>query len=149
MSEQPQPQPARTFRYEKPATAANKQIVKLARTDRMFVGVQVVEKGGENNLHSHPNMDGFWMVLSGRVRFYGEEDVVLGEFGPMEGILIPRGFKYWFESAGQETLELLQFEAFAKSLNAEGSNPGERVNHSPLREALDPEKVTIIDGVVG
>lgn len=36
---------ARTFRYEKPTTEATKQIVRLARTDRMFVGVQVVRTG--------------------------------------------------------------------------------------------------------
>jgi hypothetical protein len=31
--------------------------------------------------------------------------------GPHEGIHIPRGFYYWFESAGEEQLELLQVEA--------------------------------------
>lgn len=140
---------ARTFKYETPASEANKQIVRLARTDRMFVGVQVVRTGGENNLHSHPNMDGFWMVLHGRVRFYGDGDVVLGEFGPMEGVLIPRGFKYWFESVGEEILELLQFEAFAKSLDEKADNSGERVNHSALRPTLDPAKVVIIDAAKG
>ena len=33
------------------------------------------------------------------------------EFGKHEGIHIPRGFYYWFESCGDETLELLQVEA--------------------------------------
>lgn len=139
---------ARPFRYEKPQSQANKQIVRLARTDRMFAGVQVVRKGGENNLHSHPNMDGFWMVLKGRVRFYGEGDAVLGEFGLMEGMLIPRGFKYWFEVVGEEELELLQFEAFAKSLPPEGDHSGERVNHAPLRPNLDPAQVVITEGSV-
>lgn len=67
----------------------------------------------------------------------------------MEGILIPRGFKYWFESAGEEALELLQFEAFAKSLDEKADNSGERVNHSPLRPTLDPAKVAITDASKG
>ena len=70
--------------------------------------VQVVKKhGGENNLHYHTRMDTFWMVLKGRVRFYGPGDVVLGEFGPHEGMVTPRYSRYWFENIGDEDLELL------------------------------------------
>jgi mannose-6-phosphate isomerase-like protein (cupin superfamily) len=59
-------------------------------------------------------MDGMWMVLTGRARFYGEGDEVIGEFGPLEGVYIPRDVKYWFESASEdEPLQLLQVEAFA------------------------------------
>jgi mannose-6-phosphate isomerase-like protein (cupin superfamily) len=74
--------------------------------------MQVVAKGGETNLHSHPDLDGMWMVLSGRIRFYGPENAVIGEYGKYEGVLIPRGCPYWFESVGDEEAELLQVEAF-------------------------------------
>ena len=86
-------------------------IVRLCRTDLLYSSVQVLKEGGENNLHAHNAQNGFWFVLSGRVRFYGAENKVLGEFGKHEGIHIPRGFYYWFESCGDETLELLQVEA--------------------------------------
>lgn len=81
-------------------------------------------KVGKTNLHSHSSVDGFWMVLSGRVRFYGEDDVVLGEFGKHEGVMIPRNFKYWFESVGSEPLELLQVEARVAGKTAD------RIDHS-------------------
>ena len=75
--------------------------------------VQVVKKnGGENNLHYHTGIASFWMVLKGRVRFYGPDDVVIGEFGPMEGTITPRFSRYWFENIGEDDLEILQVAAF-------------------------------------
>jgi mannose-6-phosphate isomerase-like protein (cupin superfamily) len=103
---------AKAFKYESPPEIdKGKRFVWLARSDILVAAVQQLREGGENNLHSHSSVDGFWMVLSGRVRFYGENDVLLGEFGKHEGIMVPRNFRYWFESVGSETLELLQVEA--------------------------------------
>jgi len=109
------------FKYEKPSDMpGGKAIVQLAGSDIIRGRVQVVREGGENNLHSHRGMDGFWMVLAGRVRFYGPGDVVIGEFGKYEGILIPRGEQYWFESASDhEELEILQMAAFEKGTKVE------------------------------
>jgi mannose-6-phosphate isomerase-like protein (cupin superfamily) len=101
-----------SFKYVKPEVKSGKAVVKLCQTDRMIGIMQVVAKGGETNLHSHPSLDGMWMVMSGRVRFYGPEDKVIGEYGKYEGVLIPRGCPYWFESVGEEEAELLQVEAF-------------------------------------
>ena len=108
------------FKYEKPDDmTGGKAIVQLAGSDVIRGRVQVVREGGENNLHSHRGMDGFWMVLSGRVRFYGPEDVLIGDFGKYEGILIPRGEQYWFESASDEELEILQMAGFEMGTNVE------------------------------
>jgi len=106
-----------TFRYEKPdEQSTDKAIVSLCQTDIIRGAVQVVREGGDNNLHSHTGMDGFWMVLKGKVRWYGPGDEVLGEFGVHEGIVMPRGARYWFESIGDEALELLQVVAFDRSV---------------------------------
>ena len=71
--------------------------------------MQIVKKnGGENNLHYHTHAETFWFVLSGRVKFYGPDDVILGEFAAGEGIITPRYSRYWFENSGDEDLELLQ-----------------------------------------
>jgi quercetin dioxygenase-like cupin family protein len=108
------------FKYEKPDDMpGGKAIVQLAGSDVIRGRVQVVREGGENNLHSHRGMDGFWMVLSGRVRFYGPEDVLIGDFGKYEGILIPRGEQYWFESASDEELEILQMAGFEMGIKVE------------------------------
>jgi mannose-6-phosphate isomerase-like protein (cupin superfamily) len=56
-------------------------------------------------------MDGVWLVIEGRVRFYTVADKLVAELGKHEGILIPRGYKYWFESVGKEPLHILQFES--------------------------------------
>ncbi len=106
-----------TFRYEKPRDqSSDKAIVSLCQTDIIRGAVQVVREGGDNNLHSHTGMDGFWMVLKGRVRWWGPGEEVLGEFGVHEGIVMPRNSQYWFESIGEEPLELLQVVAFDRSV---------------------------------
>jgi mannose-6-phosphate isomerase-like protein (cupin superfamily) len=117
-------------RYKKPNVTKLKGIVPICRSDIMFSSVQIVREGGENNLHSHAGMDGLWFVLKGRVRFYGAGDELIGEFGQHEGVFIPRGAAYWFESAGDEDLEILQVEAFAKGVK------NTRTDHKPKRGAL-------------
>jgi mannose-6-phosphate isomerase-like protein (cupin superfamily) len=126
MSEVPQP---RLVKYVKPDVAAGKAFVKLCRTDRMVGFVQVIAKGGENNLHAHRHADGLWFVLSGRVRFYGAEERVIGEFGRHEGVLIPRGCPYWFEAVGDETAEIMQIEAFDQPLPVDASLGADRVDY--------------------
>jgi mannose-6-phosphate isomerase-like protein (cupin superfamily) len=108
---------ATLFGYEAPAELRkDKAIVRLCRSDIMYSNVQVLREGGENNLHAHSAQDGVWLVLKGRARFYGRDNALLAELGPMQGIHIPRGFYYWFERAGTEVLELLQVEAIDKSV---------------------------------
>jgi mannose-6-phosphate isomerase-like protein (cupin superfamily) len=124
-----------TFSYAKPeGVSAGKGLVALGRRDIVRGVVQVVKKhGGENNLHYHTNIASFWMVLRGRVRFYGPGDVVIGEFGPMEGTITPRYSRYWFENIGDEDLEILQVAAFS-SEKAEKSG---RTDVSEQRFQLD------------
>lgn len=105
----------KTFSYVRPADGYvhGKAMALLGRTDIVKGVVQVVKQGGENNLHYHSKIDSFWFVLKGRVRFYGPGDVLIGEFGPHEGMITPRGARYWFESVGEDELELLQVAAYA------------------------------------
>ena len=113
-----EPRTPQTFKYDKPEVkSAGKGIVRLCQTDIIRGAVQVVRKGdGDNNLHSHTGMDGFWMVLKGRVRYYGPGDEILGEFGPHEGIVMPRNAQYWFQSIGDEDLEILQVVSFDRDV---------------------------------
>jgi mannose-6-phosphate isomerase-like protein (cupin superfamily) len=114
----------KTFRYEKPTAGSEpKQVVELVRSTLFKALVQVVHDGGENNLHYHVNSETGWMVLRGRARFYGVDDVLLAELGPNEGIFIPGGARYWFEKTGDEDLEILQMvgldRAGSKRINVE------------------------------
>jgi mannose-6-phosphate isomerase-like protein (cupin superfamily) len=111
-----------TFSYQKPSGVnAGKGFITLARKDIVRGVVQVVKKhGGENNLHYHTTSASFWMVLKGRVRFYGPDDVLIGEFGPHEGTITPRYSRYWFENVGDEELEILQVSAFSEGAKSSG-----------------------------
>jgi mannose-6-phosphate isomerase-like protein (cupin superfamily) len=101
--------PPQAFRYENPGRDAGKTMVNIAQSDVVRGLVQVVKAGeGDNNLHLHTGMDSVWFVLKGRVRFYGPDDLVIGEYGPHEGILMPRNNPYWFAAVGDVDLELLQ-----------------------------------------
>ena len=99
------------FSYTRPDNDLSKNLTVLCRTDRLSADIQLVKEGGENKLHSHTVSDGFFIVMEGRVTFYGEGDVVLAELGAQEGIVIPHGFKYWFESSGADPLQLLHVAA--------------------------------------
>ena len=104
-------QDAKEFRHQTPEFEGVKKTWQVCNSDLMKVQVQVVKNGGENNLHTHTGEDAFWYVISGAVKFYGEGDKLVGEYKKGEGILVPRGYKYWFESASQEPLEILRVTA--------------------------------------
>jgi mannose-6-phosphate isomerase-like protein (cupin superfamily) len=104
-------QDAKEFRHQTPEFEGVKKTWQVCNSDLMKVQVQVVKNGGENNLHTHTGEDAFWYVISGVVKFYGEGDKLVGEYKKGEGILVPRGYKYWFESASQEPLEILRVTA--------------------------------------
>ena len=122
------PQEAKEFRYQTPQFEGVKKTLQVCNSDLMKVQVQVVKDGGENNLHTHTGDDAFWYVISGAVKFYGEGDRLVGEYKKGEGILIPRGYKYWFESAAPEPLEILRVTA--KDQNVEN----QRVDHSAKKQ---------------
>lgn len=93
-----------------PDTRAN---VRLCEGEILRGTVQVLPKGFSNTLHYHPAAEGFWMVLKGCVKFYGNDARFLGEFGPLQGVLIPRNGRYWFHQFGDEEALLLQIKGKA------------------------------------
>lgn len=64
----------------------------------------------------------------GRARFYDENDQVIGDLGPMQGILIEHNFPYWFEGTGDELLEILHVAARDPRVD-----PDERIDHRPRK----------------
>ena len=82
----------------------------LFKTDRAVSEVQVFDKRVNNRLPAHASEDGVWIVLEGTATFYGEGDRVMGELGRFQGLLIPAGTRYWFESTGDEPLQILRVD---------------------------------------
>ena len=123
------------FGYEEdPGRDFPKKSLRLSRTDTLTVSVQIINDGGETNMHSHTGEDEAWVVVSGRVRFYGTSSAtdngeeLVGELGPREGIMIPKGVPYWFEPVGDEQLEILRVSSIDRAIK------GERVNYEPLKD---------------
>jgi mannose-6-phosphate isomerase-like protein (cupin superfamily) len=111
--------PAKVLKYAVPDEDkfGGKGVVRLIQSDILVGNLQVVRDGGDTNLHSHAGMDGFWFVLKGMARFYGPgKDQVIAEVGVHQGVFIPRNFPYWFETIGDEQLEILQVEAIDRSV---------------------------------
>jgi mannose-6-phosphate isomerase-like protein (cupin superfamily) len=126
-----------SFKYVRQSIDEGKRITILARTPFLIGAMQVVTKGGETNLHAHKHLDGFWMVLSGRARFYSDTDVVFAELAAYEGVLIPRGVKYWFEAVGDEQLEILQVEGSDVPLVSRQEITQDRIDYAPSKHLAD------------
>ncbi len=82
----------------------------LARTDTVEVRAKVYAEGGENGLHTHTDEDHTFFILDGEATFYDPEDrpTVVGRY---EGLMIPAGAYYRFQSTGDTNLVLLRFGA--------------------------------------
>jgi mannose-6-phosphate isomerase-like protein (cupin superfamily) len=121
------------FQFQRPDAdlGDDRTVCYLAHSDLIEASVQVFPKGGGNVLHYHPGPDGFWMVLRGRMRFYGP-DGLIGEYGPNEGIVMPRNARYWFESADENE------EAHLLHLNCESQDNVQ--NRSVTLGARDPDR---------
>ncbi len=97
---------------------AGRDNYRLCSGDVLRGTVQVLPVGFANSLHYHPAYEGFWMVVAGRVRFFGADDTVIGDFGPLEGVYIPRNGRYRFAQVGEATAQILQLRGDAR----EGAN---------------------------
>ena len=130
------PHQMKLFKFTPSDAVGGKKVQWLARTDRLFAAVQVLKSGGENNLHSHAHLDGFWFVLKGRARFYSDLTTVAAELSEHEGMLVPRGVKYWFESVGDEPLHLLQVEASDVAMPAKEHVIADRKDYSAPKRVI-------------
>jgi mannose-6-phosphate isomerase-like protein (cupin superfamily) len=101
------PVKAQTFRLHTPLTSKGRLDTVLGQADELQIRIKVYAEGGENVLHAHLREDHSFIILQGQARFYDGEDSsqVLGR---NEGILLPRGAKYYFQSCGEEPLVLLR-----------------------------------------
>jgi mannose-6-phosphate isomerase-like protein (cupin superfamily) len=97
----------------------------LVRNHDVSCGVQVVASGGETNLHAHSAADEIWYVLDGEAKFYGEGDKLIATLSKNEGLLVPHGAPYWFESSHPENLVILRFGAKIPE-----AGPDHRVDYS-------------------
>jgi mannose-6-phosphate isomerase-like protein (cupin superfamily) len=91
-----------------PEAVGGRNVGAVVRTESQTVLAHVWEKGGETALHSHHSSDATWVVLQGRVAFYGEGDSEMARLERGGGIYIPRNVKYWFQNDGTEPLVMVR-----------------------------------------
>ena len=104
------PAKASHYRVRAPLLKEGRMDTVMAETDNMQVRVKVYAQGGENALHTHLDQDHTFVVLQGQARFWdetGAEQV----YGRNEGIMLPRGAYYRFESCGDVPLVMLRVAA--------------------------------------
>lgn len=87
-----------------PKAVGKGHVAVSVNSESLMVLTHVWESGGEVGLHSHHSTSAAWIVLQGKVKFYGEGDTVMADLGRGGGVYIPKNTKYWFESTGDEPL---------------------------------------------
>ena len=95
------------FKLEAQLPLDGRTNIPMATSANMWVVLKTYASGGENELHAHPNEDHTFVILQGAARFYGpkgEEKVI----GAGEGVLLPRGTFYWFQTVSKEPMVLLR-----------------------------------------
>jgi len=101
---------AEVYRLRTPLMKQGRSDITLAQTENMTVRIKCYAAGGENELHAHAAEDHTFTVLAGQARFWGPEGE-LATLGRNEGIMIPRGVFYKFESCADEPLVLMRVGA--------------------------------------
>jgi mannose-6-phosphate isomerase-like protein (cupin superfamily) len=105
---------AQVFSMKTPLLSSGRTNTSLASTDLLKLRVKVYAEGGENGLHTHIDEDHAFVVMQGQATFHDEQEnvTVVNQY---EGILLPRGAYYYFQSTGTENLVLLRVGAGRKS----------------------------------
>ena len=84
----------------------------LAAADEFVARVKVYYEGGENATHTHLEEDHLFFVLAGQATFHlGREGEEVKVVNPHEGMMLPRGAFYRFQSSGEENLVMLRVGA--------------------------------------
>ena len=110
------------FRLKTQLLSKGRSDFTLANTDLMSIRIKCYAQGGENSLHTHPAEDHAFIVLDGAARFVGK-DGAIGVLGKNQGIMLPRGVYYRFESCGETPLVLLRVGAVKEKPKVSRINP--------------------------
>ena len=82
-----------------------------AKTELMTIIAKVYAEGGENGMHNHPHEDHSFIVLEGEATFHLETDENTRVVRRYEGVMLPKGANYWFQSTGDQNLVMVRVGA--------------------------------------
>ena len=95
------------FRLRTPLLKEGRLDTDLIKTNNVVVTMKCYAQGGENELHTHVAEDHIFIILDGQARYWGK-DGEIATLGRNEGIFLPAGAFYKFESCGDTPLVLLR-----------------------------------------
>ncbi|HLH24705.1 MAG TPA: cupin domain-containing protein [Chloroflexota bacterium] len=98
------------YRLRTPLMKQGRSDITLSKTENMTVRIKCYAAGGENEFHAHAAEDHTFVVLAGQARFSNPEGEI-ATLGRNEGIMLPRGAFYKFESCADEPLVLMRVGA--------------------------------------
>jgi mannose-6-phosphate isomerase-like protein (cupin superfamily) len=82
-----------------------------ARSELLTVLIKVYASGGENRMHAHVHDDHSFIVLEGEATFHFDGEDNARVLKPFEGVMLPMGTYYRFESTGEGNLVMLRVGA--------------------------------------
>jgi mannose-6-phosphate isomerase-like protein (cupin superfamily) len=104
----------KTFRVTAPLLAQGRTMDLLAKSDLLAAHIKVYAEGGENTIHAHAHEDHLFVILAGEAKFRLGKEERIEVLRQYDGVMIPSGNYYWFESCGNENLVLLRVGAKAQ-----------------------------------
>jgi len=128
---------AQVFSLKSPLLSSGRSNLSVAETDLLKIRVKVYAEGGENGLHTHQDEDHAFIILQGQATFHDEEGNT-NVVNKNEGIMLPHGAFYYFQSSGDENLVLLRVGA--------GRKPKGEFRVGPNGRPLTQEENKHIDG---
>jgi mannose-6-phosphate isomerase-like protein (cupin superfamily) len=102
------------FSLRTPLLADGRSDTTVAQTDLLRLRLKVYASGGENVMHFHPHEDHSFVVLQGEATFHIGTDDAVTVLTTYNGVMIPRGVSYWFQSSAPENLVMLRAGAAEK-----------------------------------
>ena len=111
---------AKIFSMQTPYLSAGHSTVLVAEGELSWFHMKVYAQGGENALHAHPNEEHTFIVLEGQATFYDKDDTptVVNRW---EGVLLPRGSFYYFQSTGDDQLVMIRVGSGKRASPGEAS----------------------------
>ena len=102
---------AQTFNLTTPYLLQGITSDERARSELLTVLIKVYASGGENRMHAHVHEDHSFIVLEGEATFHFEGADSARVLKPHEGVMLPKGTYYRFESSGDGNLVMLRVGA--------------------------------------
>ena len=98
---------AQVFSLRTPYLSEGRTTTLVSETDSLWVHVKVYAQGGENALHAHSHEDHAFIILEGQATFYDKDGntTVVDRY---QGIMLPKGAYYYFQSTGDTNLVLMR-----------------------------------------